>query len=251
MTLKPDDKICLFTTLNDNHIKLYQAFMRSFLHHNPWFCYDLVILDLGLSEESIKIIYSYYNGKKIKVKKPNKDLYRDINWKATHPKLRPTYYKLDAFACSEYSKVISIDMDMIVLGDLSEVFECEEGFAACKAYNQNADKIADSINSGLFVINAKYLNGSVHRQVIKTARRGHSMPDQKTLNKYFKNRIHYLPKKYNVEKRVFKTRTLKDLLDEVVIWHYIAEKPYEDHSNSPKEQGFDEIENIWWEWFNK
>jgi len=243
-------KICMFTILNDNHIKLFRAFIKSFLHFNPWFDHDFVIIDCGLSDISKRAIVKLYP--KVIFKYPNKKNYRTIPMDKTHEKLRVTYYKLDAFCQYEYDRVISIDMDMIVLADMKPVFDCEHAFAACKAYNKNKDQLVRSINSGLFVINKKYIDKETYAGLMRIARHGHSMPDQKTINHYFGSNIKYLDKRYNMEKRIFKSARYQDLVKEVKVWHYISTKPYEVNDNSPEqEKQFKEIEHIWFKWFNR
>jgi lipopolysaccharide biosynthesis glycosyltransferase len=240
----------MFTILNDKHMKLFRAFIKSFTHHNQWFDLDFVILDCGLSEVSKTAIIKLYPN--VIFKYPNKKAYKGIPMNKTHEKLRVTYYKLDAFCQYEYDRVISIDMDMIVLSDMKEVFDCEHAIAACQAYNRNRDQLSRTINSGLFVINKRHIDKETYAGLMRVAHRGHSMPDQKTINQYFGAKMKYIDKRFNMEKRIFKSAKYKQLVSEAKVWHYIALKPYEVDKNSPEtEKGFEEIERLWFKWYER
>ena len=234
--------------LDDNFVIGYEAFIKSFLHNNSWFDYDFVILDVGLSDNSRDVICSYYD--KIKFIKPNKGNYRDVNFNKTHEKLRNTYYTLDVFNQTDYDRIVFIDMDTVVLDDISELFQFEGGFGAVKSYNAKFDELNDSINSGVFVVNKQYINERTYYDLIRVARPGYSMPDQKTINKFFRGKMEFFNKSYNVEKRMLHTKKYKHILDKIKILHFVSSKPWQQEKPNDIERSFGEFEKIWWNWYN-
>jgi len=246
-------KKAIVTLLDDNFIVGFEGFWKSFIYHNKWFLksdIDLIILDNGLSEQS-KNIVKKYNSKAI-FRKIKYERYHKVNMKRTHDKLKATYYKLDIFGILEYDRLIFIDSDVTVLGSIREILECSKDFAACKSYNARLDRLNNSINSGVFVVNKKYIQKHIYHNLIKIATRGHNMPDQKTINIFFGNVMQYLSKGYNVEKRMWKTEKYKDVWNGKKILHWVADKPwmeYDDHQNDIEKEFF-EIYPIWWEYYN-
>ena len=78
------------------------------------------------------------------------------------------------------------------------------------------------------------------------------MPDQKTINIYFGNKMNYLSKGYNVEKRMWKTHNHKNIWDNKKILHWVACKPWNDdcqHHNDI-ELSFKEIYHIWYKYYD-
>lgn len=247
-------KKALATLLDDNFLIGFIGFWKSFIYHNKWFLesgIDLVILDNDLSEESKKTIL-LFNENAI-FRKIKKDRYTKVNFDNTHDKLKATFYKLDVFGILEYDRITFIDSDVTVLGDIKEIFDIHHGFCACSTYAARNDHVNDmAINSGVFTVNKKYINKHTYCDLLKVARRGYSMPDQKTINRYFGGNIHHMPKVYNVEKRMWKTEKHKDIWDKKRILHWVADKPWmspEEHQNDI-EKSFMEIYPIWHKYYN-
>lgn len=241
-------RIALVTLLDDNFMIAWRGFWKSMIFHNPWFAWDFVIINNGLSEENKnEIKETYRNTHFVKI---DKKQYSDINMSRTHEKLRATYYTFEAFRLNSYDRIVFMDMDITVLGDIRELFSCKHGFAACRAYNVKEDDFSDRFNSGVFVVQREYLNDGVYRALIRSARRGYSMPDQRVLNNYFNDVKQWLPKKYNVEKRMMNTERHKKVWDEKVCLHWVANKPWHEEKDNDIERSFVELEKIWWKYYD-
>ena len=244
-------KIAMFTILSRDFIIGYKIFMKSFLYNNPWFDLDLIILDIDLIEEHRTVCRNVYPN--IIFRKPNYAVYRETNFSNTHPKLQNTFYFLDAFCQYDYDKIISVDVDMIVLGSLLPVFmDTGDGISGCKGYSRRKDRIVNQMNAGLFVIGKEFLNEKTYMDLIEISKAGFSMPEQKTMNIYFDGRIDWIPKVYNCEKRMINTRKYRKLLSGMVVLHFVGLKPWQNHSGcTPNEKGYEVYENMWWSWKNK
>lgn len=238
----------LVTLLNRAMMKGFIVFITSFLINNPWFFGtgdDLVILDIDLTEtdkEKIRKIFSNVIFKRVQF-----DNYKSVNFGATKERLVPTYYKLDMFSLYDYSHVVFIDVDTVVIGDISELFSTPVHFiGGVKAYAEKKDKLRGDINSGVVIIDNSCLNETTYKRLINVSNVGYSMPDQKTINLFFKNRIDFFNKMYNVEKRMERTRRYKHIIKSMKIVHYVAGKPWE--NDDPEKGKYPMMEKIWYDW---
>jgi lipopolysaccharide biosynthesis glycosyltransferase len=230
--------------LNRDFIIGYKVMISSLLDKNQWFDHEVVILDLDLTpSDKTDILDLYENTTFIKPKIKN---YSRVNFERTAEKLRATYYKLDVFRL-DYDRIVFIDSDVVVVGDLSELFNCSLDFAAVKGYNARLDEMRADINSGVFVVNKRFLNDETYTALVQMAEHGHSMPDQKVINSYFKGQIAYFNKGFNVEKRMISTVRFRKVLENMRIIHYVASKPWMED----REEGFDELEKYWFEAYEK
>ena len=167
----------------------------------------------------------------------------------TADRLKVTFYKLDTFSLYEYDRVVFIDVDTVVLGDLSELFNCPAPIAAVKGYSEKTDSLRADVNAGVFVVNHQYLNEQTYNALLEIEKKGFSMPEQKTMNIYFSGKMAYFNKSYNVEKRMEHTKNFKHILEKAKIIHYIAGKPWDE--NDPEKGKYPKMETIWREWYGK
>ena len=240
-------KIALCSMINDGFLIAFEGFIKSLLKNNPWFDLDIILIDLKTSGKTKFKCLEYYP--KINFIQPKYGNYRKVNFTRTQEILKCTYYKLDAFSYyDDYDRIIFIDLDTIVLKDISYLFNLECPLGGCKGYNRTRDVFRDDINSGVFVINKENLCKEIYFGLIRQARVGYSMPDQKTINLYFKGRITYLDKRYNCEKRMMVSKNFKDKFDDAYIIHYISQKPW-DIQKDRNNQGFEAVEKIWWDYY--
>lgn len=90
------------------------------------------------------------------------------------------------------------------------------------------------------------------------------MPDQKAIGQFFGKKIHKLPKEFNCEKRLWKGKNYKIYFDKenilqykevkkivpVKLLHYVSQKAWE-KEKSDINKGYEEIEKLWWEYYNE
>jgi len=241
----------LVTLMDDNFMPGFRVFWKSFIAHNSWFNYDFVIFDCGLSKENKQKLRDTYE--KIIIKPIQRENYEKINFSRTAKKLRNTYYTFEIFTL-DYDRVVFMDMDILVLGDYSEVFNSDVDIAGCKGYGAKKDKLSRGINTGMFTVSKKYLNDETYRGIIKHTIPGFSMPDQHAINGYFSDTMKYFNKKYNVEKRMLHTKRYAKLKHPrfIVGLHFVAWKPWQDKTLAPnKENQYAPYEALWHAWSKK
>lgn len=241
-------KIALVTLLNELFVIGFKAMLESLLKNNPWFNLPIVILDEDLKKETkLELIKRY---KKIKFISVRKQSYNEVNFNATAKRLRDTYYKLDTFNIRGYDRLVFIDSDVVILRDIKKLFDCNAPIAAVKGYDFNRDILRRDINSGVFVVNKMYLNAETYTNLLKIAKAGHKMPDQTTINIYFKNKITFLHKTFNVEKRMLTSRVYRDVFLNASILHYVGEKPWNKKVREMEKQ-YASVEKKWWEYYHE
>jgi alpha-N-acetylglucosamine transferase len=153
-----------------------------------------------------------------------------------------TYTKLHVFGYEAFDRIIFLDSDLIVVQGIDHLFEdIDNNFAAC-----DCTPYFDHIfNSGVMVIkpSMKILEDMMAK---KDKLASYDGSDQGFLNEYFKNKWEKLDIKYNSGKRIFSDQREKwDNIDKHVI-HFVGGKPW-----LGGEKGYEELEKIWFEYFNK
>jgi len=240
--------IALVTMLNEEFVKGFKAMLCSLLKYNTWFNLPIIILDDGLTNKTKEELLNRYDS--ILFQSIDKKKYKDFNFEVTAVKLRPTYYKLDVFNIKDFNRVVFIDSDALILSNIEFLFKCSAPFAAVKGYDSIHDMLRRDINSGVFVVNDINLTEQVYTELLRIAKSGHKMPDQTTLNMYFKNKITYLDKVYNVEKRMLFTKNFKPVLQNAKVLHFVGEKPWNKKTNIREEQ-YTPLERKWFEYYHE
>lgn len=251
-------KIVLSSMITPDFIPGYVGFIKSLLKIHNDFPHDIVLLDMGLSEEQKDLCKSYYD--KVYFIEPLYKNYKGVNFEATIPELQKTFYKLDVFSLGRfgYEQVVFIDLDTIILKSVALLFHPTHDFLAVKGYNSSSDKLRhNEFNSGVFVIGKKYLKEDVYKNLIEIIRPGFFLPDQVCLNTYFKDKVKFLPKDYNVEKRMYLSKRypiFKNKNERIRVLHFVALKPWQLPVNNKQKidrKDFKNLEKLWWEIMNR
>jgi lipopolysaccharide biosynthesis glycosyltransferase len=198
--------------------------VKSLLAYNPWVkSFDFVILDLGLSEDSKKIIFK--NVGKVKYIKPQETNYKDVKYdRLIDPSHVNIYYKLEMFTLTEYSRVISIDSDMLILGDISNIIEYE--LAAVSNFDRKKGKMK-GFNAGLFSVSGnKICKNTYHSLLDIASNNSFRIAEQDVLNEYFAKEVTILSSVYNCKKDIFYSSHCNIDLEKVKVIHYTSQKPW-------------------------
>ena len=244
--------VALVTMLDDAFYPGFQAFITSLLKSNPEYdiTHDLIVLDCGLSRDTIEKISILYP--RVIIRNIKKDLYTNVSFDRIPDRVKATVYKLEFFNIEGYDRLIFIDSDCLVLDSLEELekieLTLEKPLAAVPAYNAHSNQTVNSINSGVLVYNRK--DTSVYNQLVKAMNETSTvLPDQTIINTVLSGRIQFLPKRFNVEKRMADKGRLnvKDYhatMDNtpIAILHFVGEKPWYEKKH---EQGYNFLYLLW------
>jgi len=228
--------IALLLALNDTFVLSMKVFLKSLLETNPWFNFDILLLSDGnLSENNIADLKKIYNN--IKVIQAKKDDYAGC-MSAIDAWGFNLFYRFDVFDMGElgYERIIMFDSDMVFLKDIKELFSYQQDFAACKKHLgiaefniHDPDEINKTrFNCGLMSISRKYLRPFFKFKLISMASRKRWSSDQPIFNLCFKDKVFYLPQKFNVMSSM---ATKKNLTDACILHYDGFIKPW--HSDAP------------------
>lgn len=156
--------------------------------------------------------------------------------------------KFVVFGLAQYDKLLFLDSDMLVLGDISELFEIEEDFAACIDMGT-----PEEFNTGLMFIKNKWLDRKNVDKLFDYSKDNFSYRgDQEHINKLINGNLKILPSQYNTLKD--QHRNVGSWLANVKILHYISKKPWTPyHPTHHKAGNLEclEIDKLWFKYFNE
>ena len=263
----PKTEIPIFFSSDNNYIPYLDVTIASLIENaSKEYTYRMIVLNTGISEESIE-----------KVKRNERPGFAidfiDISsalenirkhFKNVYHFSVVTYYRL--FISSlfpQYDKAIYLDCDLVVLGDISELYNTELGenilaavpdqniktVEAFKRYIEIAISVDPNkyINAGVLLINLDaFRKNEIEKKLVKLITSFNFDlvdPDQAYLNYLCKNKIHFLPNGWNKIPSPFPCEGKKNIVhyalykkpwqyDDVVdgeyFWQYAEKSPFRD-----------------------
>lgn len=230
-------RIAFASFVDENYLPGFLALLRSLALSNPSVCEDFIVLHDDLRPSSIA---------KIRALHPRIELRRvDAARYDTYAKgdqdnylVRKAYFILDVFRIRDYDTVITLDTDMVVLGDLRPLLKLREGLAAVPQFFYGQHKL----NSGLLVIQREYLSDEFCARIDTTGRSGDyelDKHDQGILNAVLDGDFVQLDNRYNFVKR--RLSGDKPVPDDTVILHFTGRhKPWQGG-----EAGYGQAQDRW------
>lgn len=261
------ENTALCTVLSDDYVVGFLVLIGSLLRVHPNLELPFIVVhhpDLApLSPLSRELILHAYP--KVEFHEVNADLYQNV-WAnrdgplATPPRLRSAFFILEAFNLGRFSRVITLDSDMLCMGDLSELFTHSAPFAATVAYAYPEGSKLDYFNSGVLVIGKTHLTGETYQRLLdhkisETYQSRKGKADQAILNDFFPiNAVVELDERYNMTKRRFADPFSEHQSDpsfkDTRILHFVGGKPWQEHS-AIKDISYTGVEALWWHEFHR
>ncbi|MCA1220912.1 glycosyltransferase [Streptomyces sp. 8L] len=230
-------RIAFASFVDENYLPGFLVLLRSLALTNPSVCEDFLVLHEDLRPSSIARIRALHP--RIRLIRVNAGHYDSYAKGDQHNYLvRKAYFILDVFRVRDYDTIITLDTDMVVLGDLGELLRLREGIAAVPQFFYGQHKL----NSGLLVIQRKYLTDAFCATIDATGRSGDyelDKHDQGILNAVLDGAFVRLDARYNFVKR----RLSGDLPvpDDTAILHFTGRhKPWQGG-----EAGYSPAEERW------
>lgn len=260
-------EIPIFFSTDDNYIPFLDVAISSLIENaSREYEYRIIVLNTGLNEDNIS-----------KVKKNERDGFKidfvDISEEVERIRSRlknvyhfsvVTYYRLFiASLFPQYDKAVYLDCDLVVLGDISELYNFELGEnilgAAPEQFVQNTKEFRLYAESALGVDPDGYVNAGVLLMNLREFRKNKIEerftaliteydfdlldPDQAYLNYLCRGKIHVLPNGWNKEPMSLDCEGKKNIVhyalykkpwqyDDVIdgehFWHYAERSPFYD-----------------------
>lgn len=214
-------EIPIFFTTDDNYLPFLDVAISSLIENaSKEYRYRIIVLNTGLNQDKIKTI----------LKRQNEDFridFVDISKQVENIKAKfknvyhfsiVTYYRLFiASMFPEYDKVLYLDCDLIVLGDVSKLYNIELGEnilgASLDQYVQITDEFklyaekaigvnpSNYVNAGVMLINLKeFRKSNIEEKFIELITKYNFDlvdPDQAYLNYLCREKIFILPNGWN------------------------------------------------------
>ena len=215
-------KYALTTLVDDNYMIGTKVLINSFLKYNKWFDEDIVVLDNKLSDNNKEQCISWY--KKISFVPVDCSSYPSFP-AATSPRLHSAYYTLEALNLKGYNRIVFFDSDILVLGDISYLFNEEFSFGARFLGRRQ-------LNSGVMSISDPYLSSTTYDEAISLIEEyGGRYADQDILSKMFYNVLSRIPVSFNLTKKEFEINKFGLEGSELKTIHYVGQKPWQTLEN--------------------
>ena len=240
-------EIPIFFTIDDNYAPYLSVAINSLIENaSKEYNYKIIVLHQGLNKENIKNISEYQReGFDIKFihMKDGLETITDREENRFRYFTLTIYYRLfipDMFP--EYDKGIYIDSDIVVPGDISELFNTELGdnlIGACQDHSvvdieAFAKYMEDTVgvdrfeyvNSGVLLMNLKGLREKqFSKRFLELLNKYHFdnvAPDQDYLNAMCNGKIHYLDEKWDA----MPTPGRKEIENPKLIHYNLFQKPW-------------------------
>lgn len=258
-------EIPIFFSTDDNYIPYLDVALSSLIANaSKEYNYRIVVLNTGLKPENIaKVKMRECQGFIIEFVDISRHLENiKSKFKDVYHFSIVTYYRLFiASLFPQYEKIVYLDCDLIVLGDISKLYNIPLGdnilAAAPEQYVQNTVEFRhyaehalgvnpdDYINAGVLVINLKeFRKNKIEEKFVKLISEYDFDlldPDQAYLNYLCKDKIYMLPNGWNKEPMPLKCQGDKnivhyalykkpwqydDVLDGEYFWYYAEKSPF-------------------------
>lgn len=257
--MNPSSRYCIATITDEAFLPGTKVMLGTFLHHNPWFKGDIVILHDGYTDRVRSELSTFPN---VHFRKIGDEFKRRLLRVFAHlPQFAgdaAKFFTLEAFALTEYERVLFLDSDILCVGDTRELMVDAQLPLLCapdQCYFREQVRDADTylpltlevaetrdnvlrltFNSGMMVINSKAIDSSVYQQLVqmvdphtwRSVRTGHT--DSIVLNRYFQNQWQPLPEKFNylISRNSSRYRRQRSGADAAVLLHFLGNpKPWQ------------------------
>jgi len=234
---------------NKDYLIGFEVMLKSLIDNNPRVVKDnlpFVVITNDLTQEDLVTSRKIYNN--IDIKKFDSKKYSEIEKLKEQQMSFGDYTKYEIFSLTEFEKIIFLDSDVVVLGNIDYLIDFDGDIGGVR------DLYIDQYNTGVLVISKKYLSEKITNDLIHlTIIYGITEHlDQDIINNYFYENITEIPISYNYlktySKEIFKNTGLPK---HIKILHYIVKKPWQQKPLVYLEEGTIWQERYWFEYYSK
>lgn len=266
------EKYCLCTCVNDRFVKGAEIMIYSFLKNNTWFDGDIVILcgsenwPMHLSEENRDRLSNIYYKTIVKdYKFSDFSIVVDEIKRFATKGLEPLLFKLPLFSLEEYDRVLFVDSDMLVVGDVKEFFEGKGGAITvcldrvCGERREWGKREQEYFNAGVFSVSKEFLSKYKYEDILRFPQFydlsivtkwnpfGGIYVDQDIFNCYFLDKdVDVAPSIYNFPRA--ESDRASEVGDTRIIHYLGSNKPWEVSENTFSYNLWKSYENDYEEW---
>ena len=237
------------TVCNKEYLIGFEVMLKSLIDNNPRVKKEnisFLIISNDLEEQDL--LTSKKIHKNISIKKFNQEKYKDIEALKQQSATFGDYTKFEIFGLEEYDKIIFLDSDILILGNIDKLIDYKGNFAAVR------DLYIDQYNTGVMVIENTHLNKDTVNNLINLVLTFGITEhlDQDIINHYFYDEIEEMSLSYNFLKTYNKQLFSRSGLPKhIKILHFICKKPWQNKPIFQIEEGTLWQERYWFEYYSK
>jgi len=225
-------QVAFVSFVDRRHLPGFTVLLKSLIRNSTKFVQDYIVLYHDLDDVEFTTIKDIYP--KAILRKVDKSRYSGLF--RSFPEIyahRNAYYFLETFRIQGYRKLIFLDCDVVVLGDLSELFDLEGDFGAVEVLCDDADR--SRFDRGLLVVDGRLCNGRFFDEVIAIGEAGSYEPDKHDLgivNAGLRGDFVRIPWQYNAAAESL--ADAQDIPPDIKVLNFAgAAKPWADSAELP------------------
>lgn len=235
------------TVCNKEYLIGLEVLLKSLVYNNPRVLKEQIpflVISNELSESDLTFAASIYPY--LMIKQYDESKYSEIEELKKIQMAHGDYTKYEIFSLTKVDKVIFLDSDTLILGNIDHLIDQTSDISAVR------DLYIDQYNTGVMVIGKKYLNDKITNDLIELTKvygiTEHL--DQDIINYYFKGVFNEMSLSYNFLKIYHKPIFINTGLPEhVKILHYVVKKPWQRREPVPLEVGTLWQERYWFDYY--
>jgi len=217
--------IAMCSYVDDGYAIGLAAMLRSLRVHNPHIdCPFLVYSPCELSERSRHLLLSQYGN--IRFVAVDGDVYGKCRFGGNREWKMSPALRYDLFRETSYERLIYFDADLLVVGNIDELFEFAGAFGACALPPGEGMELraVGGFNAGVLCIGREVRTPEIWNRLLEVAEARDWSGNQTVLNLVLKKYYAQLPEIYNVST----TRMTPAKLPHARIIHFVGKyKPWE------------------------
>ena len=233
--------------INNNYVKHCCVTISSILNHNPYF-FDFHVLSSDITDESKQLLSEVSKPSRITFHEVDIKKFKNLKLNIDHTSIETYFRYLIPIMLPEVDKILYLDVDTIIRGDISELFETDiENYYVAGALDTYIESIAHKrsinfpesdlyVNAGVLLLNLKKLRSdNICNLLFENTQKLQNkikFQDQDIINLTLRPSIKLLDRKYNYTSHLFQ-QDEKYLLNNAIIVHYTGNiKPWNTKINS-------------------
>lgn len=235
----PSASVAFASYVDDNYLPGFETLLKSLVLTNPWIDHDIVVYHDDLTAEAVQRIALLYP--RLVFERVDSARYAQYaKGDQSNYLVQKAYCILDAFRNRDYDRLVTLDVDMVVLGDVSHLVTTRAPFLAAPQFFESRG--GWRINSGVLSFDRSCMSDEFVARMDEIGISGRydlERHDQGVLSAVLDGRYERLDMKYNFVKRAVASGA--PLPPDVRILHYTgAIKPW-----NGGEVGYTAVEQHW------
>ena len=233
------------TVTNEVYLEGTKVLFYSFLKHNPDYTGDLVVIHDKISLRKQSELKRLFPVQFHQISESLKNKLHLLVNELQYPTNNLTrFWSIESLNLKQYQQLVFLDSDILVRGNILELFNQKAWFSACGDQSTFQNKGRDGetflqkdkerlnesdfdqvFNAGVFSLNRnkeidfKNVIDLISPHTFQKVKSGHT--DQFVLNLYFKNKVNYLSQRFNyILKNSENQQQEETHLSSALIWHY-------------------------------